>query len=170
MNLIPKILGTISIGILFCSVAQAKAWRGITPLKSTRADVERLLGKPGAHGRYQFKTERAYIDYAEGSCDKKDQRCECLVSEDTVLSISVTLEIEMPFSKLHIDKSKYKKTKASNDPDLAVYENDEEGIIYDVSESDDDVSHIWYTASARDCEEIVRKHSRSRGAHNKRWN
>ena len=163
MNTIPKPLGAIFIGILFCSVAQAKAWRGITPLKSTRADVERLLGKPGVHGRYQFKNERAYIYYAEGSCDKKDQRCECLISEDTVLNISVELETEMRFSKLRIDKSKYKKTYASNDPDLAVYANDEEGIIYDVSESNDDVSHIWYTASARDCEEIVRRHSRKVG-------
>jgi hypothetical protein len=94
------------------------------------------------HGRYQFENERAYVYYAEGSCDKKDQRCECLISEDTVLNISVELEIEMRFSKLPIDKSKYKKTKASNDPDLSVYANDEEGIIYDVSESDDDVSHI----------------------------
>jgi hypothetical protein len=44
MNLIPKTLGTLCIGIVLCSVAQAKAWRGITPLKSTRADVERFLG------------------------------------------------------------------------------------------------------------------------------
>jgi hypothetical protein len=30
------------------SEAFAKEWRGITPLKSTRADVERLLGKPNS--------------------------------------------------------------------------------------------------------------------------
>ena len=41
----------------------AKEWRGITPLKSTRADVERLLGKPNQLGRYE-------IQNADGSVRK----------------------------------------------------------------------------------------------------
>ena len=37
---------------LYCAeLVQAKEWRGIVPLKSTRADVERLLGKTNGLGR-----------------------------------------------------------------------------------------------------------------------
>ena len=45
---------------LFCIDLEAKDWRGITPLKSTRADVERLLGKE-IEGSYELPDERASI-------------------------------------------------------------------------------------------------------------
>jgi hypothetical protein len=104
MKLVLTALGSICLMLLLTASSQAKEWRGIIPLKSTRADVERLLGKPGAHGRYQFENERAVIDYAEGSCDKANNSRECLVSVDTVLTIYVTLEVEMRFSKLNLDR------------------------------------------------------------------
>lgn len=89
-------------------MSQAKPWRGIIPLKSTRAEVERLLGKPNGLGRYQFDDERAYIHYAEKPCGRAVD-CECLAPKDTVLDIFVTVEVEMKFSKLHIDRGKYEK-------------------------------------------------------------
>jgi len=48
--------------------SEAKSWRGIVPLKSTRADVERLLGKKDSFGRYEFGDERASVEYREYSC------------------------------------------------------------------------------------------------------
>lgn len=138
---------------------QAKEWRGIVPLKSTRADVERLLGSPGAHGRYQFKNERAYIHYAEGSCNRVND-CLCLVSEDTVSSIYVQLEVEMRFSTLQLDKTKYKKYTSPQNPAIATYSNDEEGIIYTVDEENDDVIAIEYLPSAKDCQDIVKNRRR----------
>src|SRR2546423_11066298 len=94
--------------------SNAKSWRGIVPLKSTRADVERLLGKPNSLGRYQFADERAYINYREYSCTGaylplREDNCECFVSKDTVVSIHVTLEVVRTFSSLHLDKTKYER-------------------------------------------------------------
>ena len=39
----------------------AKPWRGIVPLISTRADVERLLGKPNDFGLYELNGEAASV-------------------------------------------------------------------------------------------------------------
>src|ERR1700720_1961854 len=51
---------------------QSNAWRGLVPLRSTRADVERLLGPPmvlvaGSYS-YETKEEKVRVLYSEGSC------------------------------------------------------------------------------------------------------
>jgi hypothetical protein len=149
---------TMLMAALFLSalVSRAEGWRGIIPLKSTRADVERLLGKPNNLGRYQFENERAHIHYAIGSCNLAD-RCECLVPEGTVIDIYVEPEVELRFSSLKLDRAKLQKTIYPEDPNLAVYSNDEAGIVYAVSERDDDVTTIQYLPSAKDCEEVLKK-------------
>ena len=53
--------------------AAAKAWRGLVPLASTRADVERLLGRPARTGDgwhfYDLRGEAVVVWFAEGKCD-----------------------------------------------------------------------------------------------------
>jgi hypothetical protein len=79
----------------------------------------------------------------------------CFVSENTVTSIYVELEVEMRFSTLKIDKKKYKKYISPQNPALATYSNDEEGIIYTVE--DDDVTAIEYLPTAKDCQDVMRR-------------
>ena len=86
-------------------VAQGKGWRGIVPLRSTRADVERLLG-PGNNGHYQFDEQRVHVNYVEGGCNPVNG-CLCLIPKGTVISIYVQLEVQMRFSGINIDKKKY---------------------------------------------------------------
>jgi hypothetical protein len=149
-------LVVIFLALCLPTIAKAKAWRGIVPLKSTRADVERLLGLPGKYGRYQFDEERASIDYAgKGPCNPVNT-CLCFVSEDTVISIHVMLEVERRFSGLNIESKKYEKHVSPQDPNVATYSNDEEGIIYTVNEENDDVTAIEYLPTAKDCKEIIR--------------
>jgi len=138
---------------------QAKEWRGIVPLKSTRVDVERLLGKPNSLGRYEFDNERAYIDYATGCDQLKD--CLCLVPKDTVISIFVTLESDLKLSELKIDGSKYKKSRSAHLPSIVNFTNNEEGITYTVDEEDEEVMHITYLPSARDCRRLIYRGRRS---------
>jgi hypothetical protein len=149
---------TMLSAALFLSVvvSRAEGWRGIIPLKSNRADVERLLGKPNNFGRYQFDNERAHIHYATGPCDVPE-RCECLVPEGTVIDVYVELEVELRFSSLKLERAKFQKTIYPGDSNLAVYSNDEAGIIYAVSELDDDVITIRYLPSAKDCEGVLKK-------------
>jgi len=58
--------------LLFISqTAAAKAWRGIVPLHSTRAEVERLLGPPTVEDfGYRFEDEIATITYSSGACEE----------------------------------------------------------------------------------------------------
>ena len=136
---------------------RAEAWRGIVPLKSTRADVERLLGTPGKHGRYQFDKERAYIEYAGTGPCAKNNVCLCKVSEDTVISIYVELEVEMSFSALKLNKKDYRKLISRRDRTIATYSNKEKGIIYTVDETNDDVTTIEYIPDAKDCKKLLRR-------------
>src|SRR5215211_7734523 len=81
----------------------ATEWRGIIPLISTRADVERLLGKPKELGRYEVNGERADIIYSDGPCkgwyySLEKTNCKCLVLKDTVLSIYVEPDQTLKFS------------------------------------------------------------------------
>jgi hypothetical protein len=140
---------------------EAKGWRGIVPLKSTRADVERLLGLPGKHGRYQFENERAYIDYAGPGPCAPENACLCAVSEDTVISIHVQLEVEMRFSALKLDKKKYKKFVSPQDRRVATYSNRKDGIIYTIDEKHDDVTAIEYLPTAKDCEQALKRQNRN---------
>ena len=147
----------LSIIVLACClpiVAHGKTWRGIVPLRSTRADVERLLG-PGNRGHYQFDEERAHVNYAEGECNPVNG-CLCFVPKDTVISIHVQLEVEMSFSKLNIDKKNYEKFVSRKDPNLVTYSNDKEGIIYTVNEENDDVKAINYLPTAKDCQDVLK--------------
>ena len=152
-----SVIGVFLVLIISAINVQAEAWRGIVPLKSTRADVERLLGKPGEHGRYQFDKERAYIGYAgTGPCAKVNL-CLCKVSEDTVISIYVELEVKMSFSGLKLNKEDYRKLISHQDRTIATYSNKEKGIIYTVDETDDDVTAIEYIPEAKDCKNLLRR-------------
>ena len=134
--------------------ANAKEWRGIIPLKSTRVDVERLLGKPTESGRYEFKEEKATIMYSGGPCDRK-QNCECLVAEDTVLAIHVIPQVKIRFSKLSLAKSQYKRFKSSPDMPSVTYINTTEGLRYMINERLDSVENIDFLPSAKDCQGLV---------------
>jgi hypothetical protein len=150
-----KLISMVALCLYGAMFVQAKEWRGIVPLKSTRADVERLLGKPNGLGRYEFENERAYIDYSKGCDQSRD--CLCLVTKDTVISIFVTIESDLKLSELKIDTSKYKKSRSAHLPSILNYTNDEEGIVYTVDEADQEVMHITYLPSARDCQNLIHR-------------
>ena len=150
-----KFITLFAILLLSTVALKAADWRGITPLKSTRADVERLLGKPNSYGRYQFENERAYIHYKTVPCDRTD-RCDCFVSTDVVLDIYVGVEVDMKFSALNIDKTKFEKIIPSKYPDITVYSNHDVGIVYEIDEKDDRVWRISYLPSGKDCEKVLK--------------
>lgn len=143
------------------SAVRAKEWRGIIPLKSTRADVERLFGKTNQLGRYEIHNERVSIWYSEGPCEGiygslAKPNCECLVAKDTVLKIVVTLDSPVKASKLGIDKRNYQRAAVDAYRPTATYSDFTEGVVYTIRESDDSVTNIDYLPSAKDCEEVIR--------------
>lgn len=59
--------------LLAATLAHAKDWRGIVPLKSTRSDVERLLGRPrqssDSHVYYRLSSEIVVFHFQNHACD-----------------------------------------------------------------------------------------------------
>jgi hypothetical protein len=144
---------------LFCIEVEAKDWRGITPLKSTRTDVERLLGKD-TQGSYEFPDERASIRYSEGPCQGlyeplRKNYCECLVPKDTVLSIHVVPRRYKKFSSLQPDWSTTFRREIFRPgfPEY-IYNSSVEGMRFRVDESRDKIITVDYSASAKDCQDV----------------
>lgn len=77
------------------TVVVAKEWRGIVPLKSTRNDVERLLGRPkrSAEGAafYQLSKELVVFHFQTETCDSRLGKCSWVwnVPLGTVIGIGV---------------------------------------------------------------------------------
>jgi hypothetical protein len=130
----------------------AKEWRGIVPLHSTRADVERLLGRPfmdrGDTVVYQYETERASIEYSRGPCSIELSPWN--VPRDTVISIWVTPK-QLYFSDLKLDLTKYKKMQDDELSYVFNYVDENEGLSYQVNERISGlVTVIKYFPAARD--------------------
>lgn len=154
--------GTYTVALLAlllspAAVARAESWRGITPLKSTRADVERLFGRPSEeYRRYEFPEETASVRYAAGNqCDDPND-CWCVAPKDVVTNIEVSVSVEMKFSGLKLDLREYEKFTSPAPPHHTTYTNEKRGITYTVSE-DGEVLSINYYPSESDCREMVRR-------------
>jgi hypothetical protein len=138
----------------------AKEWRGIIPLKSTRADVDRRFGKPDKWGDYELNDERVSFDYGDGPCKGlyvalgKD-KCKCSADENTVMSIFVEPTVRRKVSDLKIDMTRFRRTPISPFPNTFEYDNPEEGITYTVDEPNDEIKHVTYYPSPSDCEDII---------------
>ena len=97
----------------------AKDWRGIKPLSSTRADVERLLGAPqqsSAHAFfYSLPNEIVVVRFQSGPCDEFGLGWK--VPANTVIEVGV------------IPKEKHRKEKFLDGSEFKVYKA-EAGFLY----------------------------------------
>ncbi len=138
--------------------ATAKEWRGLVPLKSTRADVERVLGVPSNESApaYYLPGEIVYIEFAANpGCHNERFDRSWDVPSETVTLIRRTLKESMPLAALGIDPSKFEKVRRNFDvTGLFYYVNSEEGFTI-VFESDPDgkgdfVTGYIYGPTAKD--------------------
>jgi hypothetical protein len=137
---------SISFVLITMPSASARGWRGIIPLHSTRADVERLLGKSSDECNCVYRTENEIVrvDYAKAPCEGSPRGWN--VPAGTVLAFSVGTK-NQKFADLHIDESKFSKTY--DDASFAYYASPREGIQYTV-EHEGDVRDVDYFASTTD--------------------
>ena len=133
MNFTKPVLVFASFLMLGLSTQQKGGWRGIIPLHSTRADIERILGPSRDKCRCIYKTENesVYVDFARAPC--KGNLSGWNVPTDTVLRFTVSPEAPRSFSDLNLDLTKY--DKSFDDTLAAYYANRDEGIQYEVSDS-----------------------------------
>jgi hypothetical protein len=161
------ILLACACAVLFAAAAHAhaqprqpKGWRGITPLRSTHADVLRLAGKPETDKDsfseyFSPGVELVRIVYADGKgCETGEWR----VRRGTVLNVFVTPKKDNPpllLSDLRLDLRKFKKTEGSGDvASHTLYTNEADGVIYEVTKWEGgegfQVLSIQYVPAKRD--------------------
>ena len=104
--------------------AAGKEWRGIKPLHSTRAEVERQLGTAPSKMQlttYQTEKEAVSVLYAGGSPCGVDAGSEWRVPKETVVSITVSPKNRILLSDLMLDLSKFEKTPGIHRPNIISY-------------------------------------------------
>lgn len=131
------------------AVCAAKEWRGIVPLRSTRADVDRLLGQPfrqsPADASYDVKDARVLVTFSEGVCNKWPFDWD--VPAGTVEEIHVYPGEDLPLSELKLDKRFREALDAHHG---SIRYMDEEAGFHVVSHESDRKVHIFshYPAAA----------------------
>src|SRR5437879_13417796 len=89
-----------------------KEWRGIVPLKSSRADVERLLGQPsGPLPTYYLSDSSVTFWYAHCRCGDKCKNDDWNVPPDTVTGIYVEVKGVVRLADFGLDLSQFIKTR-----------------------------------------------------------
>jgi len=162
MTNIPTRVSILVFLLALCGLTvNAEPWRGIVPLKSTRSDVERLLGKPqpggiASYATYKLETEEVRVVYADRKMCPRPDRCDCRVPDDTVRHIVVRLKTPIKFSSLELDNSKFHPIVNPENANNVAYSNSEAGLMYVGAKREDLVLYIQYGPSLKDCEAVLK--------------
>ena len=127
--------------------ANAKAWRGIVPLHSTRADVERLLGPSNIEDSgYDTRGEQVRISYSSQGC-QEGLPAGWKVTANTVVSISVSSKNEIKLAGVLVPGKNYDQIYGVHTPHVD-YVDVLEGVRY--STLDGSVQTVTYFGSEAD--------------------
>lgn len=132
---------------IFGTEVFAKEWNGIVPCVSTRADVEKILGKernpePDSLGSYKYKKSRVYVFFIEKDKAAPDKDVVKRIHVFTDRSETLTKYIKKipnfhkDFEKTEIDD------KVSHVYGLAYYRNQAEGFEIVVQKNDEDIEVV----------------------------
>ena len=116
---------TILVAYLVCSMsAQTPSttdWRGLSPIKSTRMDIERTLGPPAEkindeQMTYYFPDVVVYFYFTSNpKCRQKLPYTSWDVTSDTLTGIDIFLRHQPPVEEAGFDLTKFKKIKGAAD-------------------------------------------------------
>lgn len=124
-------------------------WRQIVPLRSTRADVERLLGptKGAYFAEYQLRAGNLFIEYSSGPC-RPERKGGWNVPKDVVISLTLSPNRKKPVAVLKLDPKKFRKVIDEHVVGILYYVNDEEGITYQIQRGK--IDSVEYGPGKRD--------------------
>jgi len=117
------------------TTTQGNTWRGLTPLRSNREEVEKVLGTPkdsvGKIFIYDTETEKVHVWYSEGVC-KASEMGQWNVPLGTMLQIRVYPKSTILLRDLQLDMSKYKRIPDPNIPNWAIYRDQDKGVMVQI--------------------------------------
>ena len=110
-------------GLAFFGSSQTPSttdWRGLSPLKSTRLDVERTLGSPDSKGdnqmTYYLSDVTVVLFFSTNpKCENKLPYTSWNVTSDTVTAIDVSFRHPPLVAEARFDLAKFKKIKGPSD-------------------------------------------------------
>ena len=142
-----KIIFTVMLIVASCWSVDAKGWKGIIPLHSDRADVERLLGASTGECKcfYETGSETVKVEYSKAPCAGYPSGWN--VSADKVLTLDVRPNQPVKFTDLQLIESKF--YKAADDTFTRYYSSRADGVQYTVS-ADGMVRAVSYIPSSND--------------------
>src|SRR6266576_125893 len=124
---------SVLVFLVMATPCLGKSWRGITPLKSTRADVEHLLGASTTDPpTYYFSDETVQIEYSKCRCEQKCSYDEWNVPPGTVTRIRVRLKREVKLAVLQLKLAEFEKIGDADLVDQFVLVNEKEGFAVEV--------------------------------------
>lgn len=128
---------------------QARGWRGIIPLLSTRTDVEKILGPPVKNNPNVYETENEFVSvvYSGGPCEEGREGA-WNVSANIVIRLEVESKKTLRVSDLHLDEAKYKKVENLHMLGRLSYIDDAAGVI--IKTSYEIVEAVIYGPAAKD--------------------
>ena len=149
-----SLLTSLLFIVVYVSSSTAKEWCSIVPLKSTRADVERVLKtKPircgGRSCLYKLSDKTVLVHYAaEPTCRNDDATTSWKVPADTVIQITIHFKTPQKFSALDIDVTKYDRVPDKELHGLVYLSDYAQGVRMETS--GDIVRAITYYPAATD--------------------
>lgn len=119
------------------------------PLKSTRAEVERLLGSTtGAYyAQYELKQGSLFIEYSSGPC-RPERKGGWNVPRDVVIRVNFTPKHRRRIADLKLDPKKFRKVIDDHVIGVLYYVDDEEGTTYQVQSGR--IDFVAYHPAKRD--------------------
>ena len=137
--------------VVICSAGSiaAKDWRGILPLHSTGADVERLLGPATTTRHGLLSYELGEIEVLFLLAEKVLKDCPS-IAEGIVLSIRVLPKVELSPNVFNVTDGRFRKFQPTEfeDSETEGYVNEEEGFVIRTFKGH--VEEMVYLASAVD--------------------
>lgn len=147
-----QIILAVCLVLMGLNSALAKSCRGIEPLHSTRADVERLLGSPAEDKtadmwKFDFPEETALIHFSSGAaCEEGLPGWK--VPKDIVLEIEIVLNTPRKMTDMLTPGKEYETVRPAHTPSLFYYVDSDAGIRFNVR--DGVVGSMSYGPTARD--------------------
>ncbi len=146
------IWGVILIAILTSCVSRAPAqktinnWRGLSPLHSTRDDVEKLLGPMTDIENRIYETEKEVVSvrYSAGPC-VPDGGDRWNVPADTVTQILVSPKSNVVISSILGDtRGQFSRWPDPEIPSVRIYANVDWSVQYDTTVNSDGTEYVRF--------------------------
>ena len=148
------ILGSLIILFLFMFPdCIEKGWKGISVLRTTRDEVEKILGQPiaddGVHVSYETEDALIHISYSKLPCsDTKTYKGSFNVQQNTVLQYQAVMKKEIKLSKFEWQSDLYQRVEDEETRCCVNYFNAKNGVglrMEKIQKGDELVSVISFT-------------------------